>query len=348
MRRRWNSGGPGAGVQGGVGGFAAQCRCDNPDCVDFEGLGHRLDSWSGYTGDELPGESIESAAGPGLVAGISETGTVALPEATGARAASRLREDDARTASGKRLRAKSQKLGKAQGPRPGRCEFFLEKKNRFCSMRPAPGKEYCGVHEPLAPVGSDSLPSGARAGKERVPCPIDPRHTIFKHDVAKHLKVCVFKTQQEKALAQPYFHAEINSGPGDAGDGEATTPLKQLPRDDPVALSLRVAELFEQHVGQVEQWHLEPAQLKALVDEAQAAGREHDNYRHSVQQASILRHMRRRGLLEPDHSSVSVPSTKPPVSFVEFGAGRGMLSLAVRKEYPGASVSTKAAVYSSP
>ena len=52
--------------------------------------------------------------------------------------------------------------------------------------------EFCGNHTMVAP---------AAARKERVPCPVDPRHTVFKADVEKHVRVCNVTTDELKRLA---------------------------------------------------------------------------------------------------------------------------------------------------
>lgn len=84
---------------------------------------------------------------------------------------------------------------------PGRCGLFLEKKKRFCKMIVARGKVFCGEHATME--GSSS----------RIPCPLDPKHTVSEDKLQQHLKKC---NSREKA--KPVYYVEnINSG---SADGE--------------------------------------------------------------------------------------------------------------------------------
>ena len=210
-----------------------------------------------------------------------------------------------------------------EAPSEGHCAFFLKRKQRYCSM-PHFGQLYCGVHR------HEAVP-----GKERVPCPIDPSHTVFASDMKRHIHFCGKK--RAEAEARPFFCAGINSAAADSSSDSRAV----LPRDDLLKLSRLIAALYEQHVEPLLAGHLDPARLAQLVERAQSDGREERNYRHNVQQESILMHMRRRGLLpqpQPDDNDGGQDSerVRRNVCFVEFGAGRGMLSLALRAAHPGA------------
>ncbi|KAM8875755.1 tRNA:m(4)X modification enzyme TRM13 homolog isoform 2-T3 [Spinachia spinachia] len=86
--------------------------------------------------------------------------------------------------------------------RSGRCGFFVEKKKRFCKMIVAKGKVFCGEHANMEEGSS-----------RRIPCPLDPKHTVSEDKLDKHLKKC---NSREKA--KPVYYVEnINSG---STDGE--------------------------------------------------------------------------------------------------------------------------------
>ena len=205
MRRRWNTNGQrGAAAARRPGHFATltgRCACDNPECVDFEA---RLDDWPGFDLDSVASTTnastsaggnpeAESSVNPSNSSHPSPTGedgeadsgnsgktTVDKPPVPGGATKA------SSAGSGKRARLlpqqpkKAKQKGREAGPRPGRCAFFLEKKNRYCSMRPAPGKQYCGVHESEALSASIGAGSASSVGvRRRIPCPFDPRHTIF-------------------------------------------------------------------------------------------------------------------------------------------------------------------------
>ena len=50
------------------------------------------------------------------------------------------------------------------------------------------------------------------ASMERVPCPLDPTHTIFKNSMKKHLQICTAKQQRDRLEAEPYYCLDCNSG----------------------------------------------------------------------------------------------------------------------------------------
>ena len=64
-------------------------------------------------------------------------------------------------------------------PEPGKCQFYLDKHKRYCSFLVKQGELYCGNHLHIA-TGKD----------ERVPCPLDPGHTVLASELSVHLKKC--------------------------------------------------------------------------------------------------------------------------------------------------------------
>uniref|UniRef100_A0A8D2IXW6 tRNA:m(4)X modification enzyme TRM13 n=1 Tax=Varanus komodoensis TaxID=61221 RepID=A0A8D2IXW6_VARKO len=86
--------------------------------------------------------------------------------------------------------------GAAGSPQPGRCAYFVERKRRFCKMVPARGRRFCGEH-------------GAHAEEEnsrkRIPCPLDPKHTVYEDQLQKHLKKCNSREQPKPFLYAIFF-----------------------------------------------------------------------------------------------------------------------------------------------
>ena len=54
----------------------------------------------------------------------------------------------------------------------GLCSFYLQQKRRFCKFECKKGNTMCPVHD----------------GDKRIPCPLDPSHSIYEKDLEKHLK----------------------------------------------------------------------------------------------------------------------------------------------------------------
>lgn len=64
----------------------------------------------------------------------------------------------------------------------GQCQFFVQRKRRFCRLRARDTAQYCGEHLTAAET--------ADGADERIPCPLDPHHSIFARELEKHLTRC--------------------------------------------------------------------------------------------------------------------------------------------------------------
>ncbi|XP_035294353.1 tRNA:m(4)X modification enzyme TRM13 homolog [Cricetulus griseus] len=101
-------------------------------------------------------------------------------------------------------------------PAEGRCSYFVEKKRRFCRMVAAAGKRFCGEHAGAA--------EGENARK-RILCPLDPKHTVYEDQLAKHLKKC---NSREKPKPD-FFIQDINAGLKDEMENpEQLVPFSSL------------------------------------------------------------------------------------------------------------------------
>nr|XP_054494622.1 tRNA:m(4)X modification enzyme TRM13 homolog isoform X2 [Agelaius phoeniceus] len=96
-------------------------------------------------------------------------------------------------------------------PQPGRCAHFVLRKKRFCRMIPAPGRRFCGEH------GHEE----EQNDRKRIPCPLDPKHTVYEDQLQKHLKKCNSREKPKPV----YFVQDINAGLKDV----AEIPEKQVP-----------------------------------------------------------------------------------------------------------------------
>ncbi|KAG5497525.1 hypothetical protein JKF63_03789 [Porcisia hertigi] len=106
------------------------------------------------------------------------------------------------------------------------CSYFLKRKQRFCRTECRPGSLYCCTHDvgdagptlSAAPQGqrdvapsSLSNPADSR-GSPRVPCPINPNHTVYASRLEKHIKVCPDLRHETHQL--PYFSRDKNAHHG--------------------------------------------------------------------------------------------------------------------------------------
>ena len=84
-----------------------------------------------------------------------------------------------------------------------RCLHWLSLKGRYCNHhRKDASSSYCPLHS-----NTDKESEGDAI---RVPCPLDPAHTVYEHRLHKHLKKCnaaKLKAEQERL---PYIVKDIN------------------------------------------------------------------------------------------------------------------------------------------
>ncbi|CAI9575027.1 unnamed protein product, partial [Staurois parvus] len=143
--------------------------------------------------------------------------------------------------------------------------------------------------------------------RRRIPCPLDPKHTVYEDQLEKHIKKC---NSREKP--QPVFYVQnVNSGPENIGICKEQVSLSSLSKEDLQKLTetlLRVTSGLDPPLPDRKLCH--SALQEALNDPTNGD----TAFKHLKQQASILGHLDRLGLLGTSHC------------FVEFGAGRGKLS----------------------
>ncbi|NXI55970.1 TRM13 enzyme, partial [Chloroceryle aenea] len=183
-------------------------------------------------------------------------------------------------------------------PVPGRCAYFVERKKRFCKMIPAAGKRFCGEH------GQQEKEND----RKRIPCPLDPKHTVYEDQLQKHLKKCNSREKPKPV----YFVQDINAGLKDVTEiPEKQVPISSLSKEELENLIIKLKKAsngLELHLK--EQILTHQALQEALNDPKNGEAA----FKHLKQQASILGNMEKLHLLGPGRC------------FVEFGAGRGKLS----------------------
>ncbi|OQR96828.1 tRNA guanosine-2'-O-methyltransferase [Thraustotheca clavata] len=224
-----------------------------------------------------------------------------------------------------------------------RCMFKLERKARFCNVARVPGSQYCGNHIDLdTGVESNKTKKFKAEMRKRVPCTLDPTHTVYLFDLKKHLVICN-KLKDAEAMKQlPYYSLNINSGSstekpeeaeetsGKDEENEHSQPtaarqasvFQTLSKMDYNVFAVRLEKAYNELIGSIPTKTLNHEACSKLLTEKQATGAAHGALRHIQQQASILGHMEEKKLLHPSYT------------YMELGAGRAMLSLALTQLYP--------------
>ncbi|CAN6308637.1 unnamed protein product [Urochloa humidicola] len=206
-------------------------------------------------------------------------------------------------------------------PRPGRCHFWLPNKRRYCANSSLASSQYCGNH----------LPESASGAGRRVPCPVDPSHTVLEGNLEAHVGKCPLKKRAAALAAQPYYSKGINSGGAEAGRGitsaEKRAAVYRLTEDEfrdlldkirsvhaAAAVAMRESYLI---TDACDKWMGGQVDRKVPYQE-----------KHVAQQASIVGNMEAFGLLRKGGAEVvggeNVVASAQAV--VEFGAGRGYLT----------------------
>ncbi|XP_006831104.1 PREDICTED: tRNA:m(4)X modification enzyme TRM13 homolog [Chrysochloris asiatica] len=188
-------------------------------------------------------------------------------------------------------------------PAEGRCGYYVERKKRFCRMVVAAGKRFCGEHAGAA--GTDVEEENAR---KRILCPLDPKHTVYEDQLAKHLKKC---NSREKPKPD-FFIQDINAGLKD--ETEIPEQLVSISSLSEEQLESLIKKLKRASVG-LNSTLKDQTMSHSVLDDALSDPKNGDSAtKHLKQQASILGNIEKLKLLGPRRC------------FVEFGAGKGKLS----------------------
>jgi hypothetical protein len=145
------------------------------------------------------------------------------------------------------------------------CQYFMTRKQRFCNIQPLSNSRFCGNHRADGDAEGESNESAAnnnniendklnRLGREllrarepyheRIPCPLDPTHTVYKHRLQKHLKICVTHTKNKEMEEKPFYSPNCNSGTAPISSSTSIVDAAV----DADALLQKVKLCFEQYV----------------------------------------------------------------------------------------------------
>ena len=169
-----------------------------------------------------------------------------------------------------------------------KCQFYVAKRKRLCRLTRSKGSIYCGEH----------LIHDPELSKERVPCPLNPDHSIFAKDVKKHVHVCNYRRFMEK----PECYMEDING---SYDPDARVRLADLDPDAIKELIRRVNVAYRQ---------LEDAKMTSIKTFDRMQEFSCDNEKHMAQIKSLIEILNQRNLIDGSDF------------IIEFGAGRGKLT----------------------
>ncbi|CAM9650899.1 unnamed protein product [Ectocarpus sp. 4 AP-2014] len=273
----------------------------------------------------------------------------------------RSKSTEEQTRADSRLRRQERKKAQVGALETGvwdRCLYRVPGKGRYCAQhRSKHSASFCGTH----------MGETAEKGK-RVPCPVDPNHTVFEQQLSSHVKICNLALQQARMVAQPYFSEGINSGPPllpGEGDEEKHKEKEEKDRGDVavvaavaaaaalddafvVDLLSRVEAAHRHLVGEILTEVMDPPEVQALHRARSEDGMGFRKGRHVLQQASLVGHLflftaflaTCRGLVGPTGAGGDSGHGEngPSVLHVEMGAGKGTLGQSIATAFPGSDV----------
>ncbi|BFZ63866.1 tRNA:m4X modification enzyme [Saitoella coloradoensis] len=188
--------------------------------------------------------------------------------------------------------------------KPYQCSFFLGvRKNRYCAFpTPFPEARFCRQHDP------DALKVDQGKHK-RVPCPLDPSHTVAERELKRHVRKCNAKKPE---VMPSWFAEDVNTEA--PPDGIVQGPLDGLGREGFAEFAKLIREAYASVFAD------KPILLEQLSHPAlESRLEELTDTKHAIQQSSLIGHLKRLGLLSDDKT------------IVEFGCGRGEYSRYVHK-----------------
>lgn len=172
----------------------------------------------------------------------------------------------------KRIRKEKTPL---KGPR---CQYYIAVKKRTCPQQVASGKQYCHQHNP------DQL--------ERVPCPLNPSHTVVKTQLENHLLRCNNRPQHGE-----WYQKDINWVEDKLTDmGECESDIDLICELVKKTGFSPLPKHYRHHAG-----------LDARLNEV-------TNQKHPKQQASLIGALKHHGLLDSS------------CYYLEFGCGKAEFS----------------------
>ncbi|XP_005182246.1 tRNA:m(4)X modification enzyme TRM13 homolog [Musca domestica] len=193
------------------------------------------------------------------------------------------------------------------------CKHWVQRKKRFCKMTVAKGKDYCGEHAPAVQLEDGQSPED----QDRIPCPLDGKHTVYKKNLKKHLKICNAKPKED---LPEYIQKNVNAGEAEdalTSDEFNSIKLSELEDSEFYKVIDIVKELYGKYVDA--QIHSLDYHHKCMDEELAKEEYGKESRKHLLQAAALL------GILDNEQT------IQNSTSFVEFGAGKGQLAFYLSK-----------------
>ncbi|EGV60211.1 tRNA:m4X modification enzyme [Yamadazyma tenuis] len=174
-----------------------------------------------------------------------------------------------------------------------RCEYLIPNRTRTCGMQRKQDNKYCSHHM-------------IEGQSERVPCPLDPKHTVWKQDLSRHLKKC---PSLGKDLHDPWYSLNINHKLSNELCAQTSPSQTQLGDTE--------EQLLDEYLPLIREAGEQFTPLRLISSSHEGLSKrlsEKEHQKHPIQQSSLAGNLKTKGLLGPDNF------------YIEFGCGKAELS----------------------
>ncbi|CCD26172.2 tRNA:m4X modification enzyme NDAI_0G03950 [Naumovozyma dairenensis CBS 421] len=198
----------------------------------------------------------------------------------------------------------------------------MEKKRRRCGMTRRNGEQYCtehlniwkkkqgnAVHNNNNNNNESKVHDNEKNNDQRIPCPLDPNHTVKKSQLEKHLKKCNKTKLKHSNDGKPYYSIDIN-GDHHPHKEQSKLEITETSRNKWIMETISILEeisksnLFdEMPLIEKSNKFMEENRFKLLT-----------NKKHAIQQSSLIQHM------------IDKKMFRNNPNFIEFGSGRAEFS----------------------
>lgn len=185
---------------------------------------------------------------------------------------------------------------------PVSCKHFLKRKKRLCRMLPSKNRDFCAEHDLEI---KNEVESG------RIPCPLDPKHTVFANKLNKHLKICNAKPKLDNP---DYILNDVNLGSDEDLDPEDYKEIKLSEIDD---------VLYNQFIEKVNKFYsiISHEKVRELILEHEVLK---DEIKNNSTNNNMLKHLTQIGSIIGSLEYFKM--LKADTCYIELGAGRGQVS----------------------
>lgn len=200
------------------------------------------------------------------------------------------------------------------------CKFFIQKKNRQCGMTRRADEDYCSEHLILNKRLVNKLvhngPNDHATGLQRIPCPLDPKHTIKKSQLKKHLTKCnKFKLKHSNDL-NTFYKLDFNTA--------QSTPSLPRPFLSSDTLNKTVDLLYQFFKsGEINELST-TVKLNKFMTETRVNAL--SNQKHAIQQSSLIQNLLEYRYKDKLETDISTTTLERNLNVLEFGCGKAEFS----------------------